>query len=185
MGTFLQAHAFTAKWEGGLTDNPADPGGITNKGISLRFLKGLPVSTGDIDCDGDVDADDIRTITTSDAERLFRLSFWDTLKCDDYVQPVALALYDAAVNCGRAQAVKFVQRAINTLGGNLAVDGKLGTATHAALVVMGNGDNGSQLAQRICDQREAFYRGLAASRPSLAVFLKGWLNRVNDLRKHI
>ena len=33
--------------------------------------------------------------------------------------------------------------------------------------------------------REAYYRKLAATRPQLAVFLKGWLNRLNALRREI
>lgn len=36
---FEAAHAFTARWEGGLVDHPNDPGGVTNHGVSLRFLQ--------------------------------------------------------------------------------------------------------------------------------------------------
>lgn len=83
---FTLAHTFTARWEGGLSDHEADPGGITNHGISLRWVTDLarqakerclrdarqcdtcPRRTGpdcdyfslDLDNDGDIDADDIR-----------------------------------------------------------------------------------------------------------------------------
>ena len=50
MGDFAKAHAFTARWEGGFTDHPADPGGVTNHGVSLRFLRG---QKEDIDGDGE------------------------------------------------------------------------------------------------------------------------------------
>lgn len=38
---FILAQKFTAQWEGGLTDHPSDPGGITNYGVSLRWLRSL------------------------------------------------------------------------------------------------------------------------------------------------
>ena len=185
MGMFTKAHKFTAKWEGGLVDHPADTGGITNHGVSLRWLRDQGVDAGDIDGDGDIDADDIRELTAAQAAALFRERFWDPLRCDDYAQPVALALYDAAVNCGPAQAVRFAQRAVNAMGGQLDVDGKLGALTRAELIVMGGDDDGYALASAICDQREAFYRRLAESKPPLGVFLGGWLNRVKSLRKEL
>ena len=45
MADFLKAHAFTARWEGRLVDHPSDPGGITNYGVSLRWLRSLGSET--------------------------------------------------------------------------------------------------------------------------------------------
>ena len=185
MGIFTKAHEFTATRAGGLVDPPADPGGITNPGVALRGLRDQGIDAGDIDGDGDIDAEDIRKLTAAQAAALFRERFWAPLHCDDYAQPVALALYDAAVNCGPAQAVRFAQRAVNAMGGQLDVDGKLGALTRAELIVTGGDDDGHALASAICDQREAFYRRLAESKPPLSVFLGGWLNRVKDLRKKL
>jgi lysozyme family protein len=36
-----------------------------------------------------------------------------------------------------------------------------------------------------CDRRETFYRNLAQNNPKLEVFLKGWLNRLNALRREV
>ena len=129
---FTLAHTFTARWEGGLSDHEADPGGITNHGISLRWVTDLarqakerclrdarqcdtcPRRTGpdcdyfslDLDNDGDIDADDIRACTKEQAARLFRRHFWEALGCDRLPLPLAVTLYDGAVNMGASRAVK-------------------------------------------------------------------------------
>jgi lysozyme family protein len=56
--------------EGGdkLVDHPADPGGITRWGISLRALRKLGI---DVDGDGDSDADDIRALSIEDARGIY------------------------------------------------------------------------------------------------------------------
>ena len=48
MGNFEKAHEFTSRWEGGYVNHAADPGGATNFGISLRFLKSQGLDIGDI-----------------------------------------------------------------------------------------------------------------------------------------
>ena len=139
---FTLAHTFTARWEGGLSDHEADPGGITNHGISLRWVTDLarqakerclrdarqcdtcPRRTGpdcdyfslDLDNDGDIDADDIRACTKEQAARLFRRHFWEALGCDRLPLPLAVTLYDGAVNMGASRAVKQLQEAMNAAG---------------------------------------------------------------------
>ena len=54
MANFNKAHKFVAKWEGGYVNDPDDPGGATNYGVSLRWLKSLGLDQGDIDHDGDL-----------------------------------------------------------------------------------------------------------------------------------
>lgn len=182
MSDFLKAHAFTAKWEGGLCDHPNDPGGITNFGVSLRWLRSLGYDLGDVDGDGDIDADDVRALTSDDAARLFQLKFWEPFGLGQLSQAVATAYYDAAVNTGPAQAARFAQRACNSLlGSGLAVDGCMGKLTRKALI-----DGASrQLVGRMLQERDQFYINLAASKPSLACFLQGWRNRVDDLRRYL
>ena len=133
---FQKAHAFTALWEGGLTDHPADPGGLTNHGVSLRWVQDLarqareeclrqqrncaqcvrrataacPCDGLDLDTDGDVDADDIRACTKAQAQVLFKKHFWDALGCAALPLPLAVVLYDGAVNQGTARAVRQMQQ---------------------------------------------------------------------------
>lgn len=134
---FKFAQQFTAQWEGGLVDHPADPGGITNHGVSLRWLRELAqeecrkqartcdgsnafgaqhshsLSGIDFDRDGDVDADDIRACTKAQAAQLFKKHFWDATRCGKLPLALAVVLYDGAVNMGAPRAVRQLQQAMN------------------------------------------------------------------------
>lgn len=103
MAEFAVAHCFTAQWESGLINHPADPGGITNYGVSLRWLRSLGHDLGDIDGDGDIDADDVRALTREQAAALFKARFWDDYGLGSLPQATATCQYDCAVIPGRAR----------------------------------------------------------------------------------
>ena len=182
--SFDTAHAFTAKWEGGLSDHPSDPGGITNYGVSLKWLRSLDKDSGDIDGNGDIDADDIRALTPAQAASLFYDKFWLPYTLESLPLIIAVAVYDFMVNAGPGQAIKELQRACNMLdtkGVPLAIDGGLGPKTRAFV------DSCDHDALFACyqERRTRFYTELSQSRPDLAVFLKGWLNRTQDLSRYV
>ncbi|WP_346667589.1 glycosyl hydrolase 108 family protein [uncultured Desulfovibrio sp.] len=215
---FERAHAFTARWEGGLVDHPDDPGGITNHGVSFRWVKELAEEARrrclgegrhcencsrqggprcemralDMDTDGDVDADDIRACTKEQAAALFRRHFWDKLACDALPLPLAVTLYDGAVNMGPARAVRQLQAALNLVGENrldifepLDEDGILGLRTREMAQAIARIDADFYTARQSLRQRDAFYRQLAARRPSMQAFLNGWRNRVKALGEYL
>ena len=215
---FTLAHTFTARWEGGLYDHEADPGGITNHGISLRWVTDLarqakerclrdarqcdtcPRRTGpdcdyfslDLDNDGDIDADDIRACTKEQAARLFRRHFWEALGCDRLPLPLAVTLYDGAINMGASRAVKQLQEAMNAAGETqldhyspIAEDGIMGPDTRELANALADVHLDWYAARSSLRLRDAFYRRLAASRPSMKVFLTGWRNRVKALHQHL
>ncbi len=185
MADFDVAHNFTAKWEGGLTDHPADPGQITKYGVSLRWLRSLGYDVADIDGDGDIDADDVRALTFQQAKHLFKTRFWDAYSLGVLPQVVATCHYDCTVNVGPRQATLLTQRACNTLVGpygvRLVVDGIFGNATRSFLAMNAT----PTLILAMMAQREDFYERLAVQKPDLQVFLRGWLNRCTDLRRFL
>lgn len=188
---FDRAQAFVAKWEGGLVDHPSDPGGITNRGVSLRWLRSIGA---DIDGDGDIDQDDIRAVTPEVAAQLFHQHFWVAPSVHLLPPLVAVAVYDAAVNQGAPRAVRQMQAACNTVSRDqLVVDGDLGGKTLARVQALCGAMGGGQLA--VCDilitAREQFYRELASRPPKrladgqvvdYRAFLRGWLSRTGSLR---
>lgn len=185
---FSRAHVFTAKWEGGLSDHPADTGGLTAYGASLKFVEGIAATQDGRDflerigVRLPVTRQSMRDVTPDQAGAMFKREFWNSLRLDGYPFGVALTLYDAAVNCGCAQSVKFAQRGYNACVGpngvRLAVDGKAGPLTRSALCAHAT----PAVLSAMLDARQDFYNDLAARKPSQAVFLDGWTNRVNDLR---
>jgi hypothetical protein len=87
--TFDLAQAFTEPAEGGLVDHPNDPGGLTNLGVSLRFLKDEGI---DIDGDGVISRADIYAMTPGKTKAVFRRAFWDKLQLDLLRPGTAIAL---------------------------------------------------------------------------------------------
>ena len=119
---------------------------------------------------------------------LFKGRFWDALRCDELPPAMATALYDGAVNMGARRAVLQLQQAINEKRAAMGmlpikVDGIMGSKTIGAGKAVAACD--VAIAQAMLEKRAAFYRRLASTKPSLAVFLKGWLNRVGALGKYI
>lgn len=174
---FDLAQAFTEPAEGGLVDHPNDPGGLTNLGVSLRFLRDEGI---DIDGDGVISRADIYAMTPESAKAAFKRAFWDKLRLDLLPPRSAIAVYDSAVNTGRTQAAKFLQRAAGVRD-----DGILGNGTRAAAGMMDDGE----LAQAVIRQREAFHKMLAGNSPypdgrDYRPFLNGWLNRCRKLRRY-
>lgn len=176
MGNFERAHAFTSKWEGGFSDHHADPGGTTNFGISLGFLRAQGLEVGDIDGDGDIDAEDIRALTGEDAARIMRREFWDALGLDGVKPLCAAVVYDTAVNMGPAFARKMAQKALG-----VPADGVWGPVTRAAMRTCDDG----KTAAAMCHIRRARYHELVQNNAALGAFLKGWLRRVDALEREV
>ena len=187
---FLIAQKFTNAAEGGLTDDAKDPGGLTNHGVCIRFLKDLATSQNNCDYLAElgvklpVTRQSIIDLTKDQASEIFKWQFWDRLSCYALPLRVAILLYDAAVNTGRSQAVKFMQRGYNavTSGEKLVVDGKLGPKTLAAL----SDADTPAYHDAFLDARRNFYHQLADNKPKQFEWaLKGWLNRCRNLAAYI
>lgn len=168
--------------EGGFVDDPVDPGGATNYGVSLRFL----LSKGDLDRDadgwldfdfdkdGDVDAFDVRSMTREDAVMIYRDFWWDKNGYADLPGIVGIKVFDLAVNMGSRQAHLHLQRALRANGcADIVDDGVLGPVTRRTALA------GDALSIQAALRSEAagFYRLLTVKKPPLKKYLNGWLRR--------
>lgn len=186
-GDFQDAHKFTAKWEGGLSDHPSDRGGLTAYGASITFVRGIAETPNgrdflrSIDVQTPITSAVIRAIRPGQVAAMFRRQFWDVLKLDNLPFRQAALLYDAAVNHGPTRAVILSQRGYNrcvTYGAKLDVDGKLGPLTRKALET-----DTDKMVQAIIQARRDFYKSIVDNDPTQDAFLRGWLNRANALEK--
>lgn len=179
---FASALAFVLEHEGGLSDDAADPGGITRWGISLAYLRkeGLldldhdGVLDGDVDHDGDVDAADVRALPRERAAMLYRTRWWERYGYTRIADPAtAIKLFDLAVNMGPQPAHRCLQRAVRACWFPVAEDGELGPKTLSAV----NAADPRSLFPALKSEAAGFYRSLIAARPALAKFEAGWLTR--------
>lgn len=192
---FDLAHRFVARWEGGISNNHYDRGGITAYGASIAYVKDLAASSDGrqllrrIGVSTRVTPDTIRYLTRWQVMEMFRFSFWDALDLNDFDPRLSCVLYDCAVNSGKKRSILLAQKAVNAINSKAAPDagpeiidedGIMGPVTRQAL-----GIPSPALISEITNQRRVFLQNIVKNRPNQKVFLRGWLNRVNDLEKYI
>lgn len=169
MSAWEKAIDFVLEQEGGYVDDPRDPGGETNYGISKRSHPEV----------------NIKELTRKKAVEIYSNEYWKPLELNDLPEAVAIALFDTSVNLGQKRGVKFLQETYNELvrGDSLRVDGVLGPVTSFA-VTNWCGESWTcrsyLLASRLLNKRTAYY-GRITRRDSMRPFLRGWLLRVTDL----
>lgn len=168
--------------EGRYVNHPSDPGGATNWGISLRFLKTTGDLDkdgwldGDIDRDGDVDIDDIKKMSEDDAAHLYDLYFWSRYNYAEIEdQLVATKVFDLSINMGSVGSHKCVQRATRAALTNmvLAEDGVLGKQSLKTI----NLANPTKLLSALKSEAAGYYRSIRLKDGNEKDFIKGWLNR--------
>lgn len=170
MNLFDFALALVLKHEGGHVNDKRDPGGETNLGISDR-------RDGRIDGMADIDGDHvpdvaIANLTKADAAAIYRRDYWDACKCNQLPAPLAVFLFDTAVNCGNRAAVRMLQRAIGVKD-----DGVIGPVTLGKCTTL----DAHKAAERFAEARMNHYRAL----PTFGVYGKGWTRRVQDVLQQI
>lgn len=149
------------KYEGGYVNNPRDPGGATNKGITQKVYdawrkkQGLPTQP-------------VKGISQAEVESIYKNNYWDVIKGDDLPSGLDLAVFDYAVNSGPGRAAKQLQKILNVPQ----------TGTVNATTIDAAKKNPNAWAA-LCAERLAFMKRL----DTWSTFGKGWEARVNDVRK--
>lgn len=137
--------------EGGYSDNPADPGGKTMYGITERVARAHGYQG------------EMRDLPLTVATDIYRVNYWTPIKADQLPEGLRFHVFDAAVNSGPKQAVKWLQEAAG-----ITADGLIGPQTLSA-------------ATRVSPAKYSGIRlRFMTDLPTWSTFGKGWARRIAD-----
>jgi lysozyme family protein len=154
MANFSIAVALTLQHEGGYVDNPADPGGATNMGITQYDMPGQ----------------DIKTLNVAQATAYYLEHYWKPFYSQISNQAIASKLFDLGVLFGVGTAVKVLQGVLS-----LVQDGNFGPVSLSAVNAAGSG-----LLSGYKNALSQHAVNVVASNPREAMFLAGWQRRINS-----
>ena len=157
---FERAVTAVLKHEGGYVDHPKDPGGATNKGVTIATFRRYVKPSGT--------KADLKALTVEQAKTVYRRQYWDAVHGAELPSGLDFAVFDFGVNSGPSRAVKTLQRLVGA-----APDGKIGPVTLDAVRARGT----LKLIKEYQDARLAFLKGLR----TWGTFGKGWSRRVNEV----
>jgi lysozyme family protein len=143
--------------EGGFVNHPADPGGMTNLGVTKKVWEEW--------VGHEVDEKTMRGLTPEIVGPMYKAKYWDKVKGDDLPSGVDYAVFDAAVNSGPGRAAKWLQGCVG-----VEQDGGIGLKTLAAVSAI----NPAELVEDYAKRRLSFLMDL----PHWGTFGKGWGRRV-------
>jgi len=144
--------------EGGYVNDPRDPGGATDRGITQRTYDAWNDAQGR-------QRKPVRGISKAEAEAILSAQYLDTVQFDGLPDGVDYAVADYAVNSGPGRAAKVLQRVLG-----VPDDGVIGAMTLAALARR----NPEEIITAVCVERMRFLRGLR----TWDAFGRGWSVRV-------
>ena len=165
---FAIALAHVLEMEGGYTDDPHDPGGPTNLGITLATYAAWKRIDLTAETFGALKSD-LRALDTAAVTPIYRARYWQLSLAEHLPPALALMHFDASVNHGVGGAARMLQE---TCG--VDIDGEIGPETLAAARSKPLAD----LIDRYAAIREARYRAL----PHFWRFGRGWLARITKTR---
>jgi lysozyme family protein len=160
--SFDDALERTLGFEGGHVNHPADRGGNTNYGVTQKAYDAWRKTTGQ-------PTQPVDFITDAEVRELYLADYWKPCNCDALPPVLAACVFDMAVNSGVWNAKITLQRALS-----VKADGVVGDLTVKAANAT------PQAVLRFLKQRAALYVEIVQERPSQAVFLHGWINRLLD-----
>jgi len=148
--------------EGGFSNHPEDPGGITNHGVTKATWEAWVGHA--------VSEKAMRALTHADVAPLYRRKYWDAARCGELPDGVDYIVFDTAVNSGVGRAIKFLQGCVG-----VDMDGAFGPKTMAAVKAADK----QQLVEDYAKRRLSFLSDLR----TWGTFGRGWSRRVAEVQK--
>jgi lysozyme family protein len=150
------------KSEGGYVNNPKDPGGETNMGVTKAAWSTWLKRT--------ILPGEMAQLTHADIIPFYKALYWDKSYCNQLPTGIDYMVFDASVNMGVGQSIRLLQRSLGCVP-----DGVIGPNTMKAI----NDADVNTLIDKFSAQKEMFYRSLA----TFATFGRGWIRRVAEVKQ--
>ena len=168
--------------EGGFVNDPDDPGGATNFGVTIGTMRRLGL---DLTGDGQVSEADVRALSREQAVAIFLEHYYRRAGIAALPEVLQPSVFDMYVNAG-GNAVRILQRLLGEMGHDLAVDGVLGPQTiRAAQAAFAAAPD--HLADAYGIARRSYYYALADRRPASRKYARrrdggkgGWILRAEE-----
>jgi len=161
---FAQALGLTLRHEGGFVSHPKDPGGSTNKGVTL--------ATFSLYLGRKASVDELKMISDTQLCEIYRKQYWDKVRGDDLPGGLDFCVFDFAVNSGPGRAAKMLQDLVGA-----EADGSIGHKTVAAVLEHVS----RETLPKVIDQYQAKRLHYLQALPHWETFGKGWGRRVNEV----
>lgn len=162
-GSFKIALDRVLQHEGGKVDDPQDPGGRTNQGVTQAVYSAYRKKIGS-------SPRDVFDMHPDERDEIYREQYWNAIKGDDLPVGLDYVVFDGAVNSGVSRSSKWLQQALG-----VEMDGIVGVITLAAAKTC----DVDRTIDEICDIRMTFLKGLK----HWPRFGRGWTTRVSGVRK--
>ncbi|WP_298969842.1 holin-associated N-acetylmuramidase [uncultured Roseobacter sp.] len=168
--------------EGGFVNDPDDPGGATNFGVTIHTMRTLGI---DLDRDGVITVADVRALSKEQAIEVFEKHYFEKPLIALLPPALHATVFDMYVNAG-SNAIKILQRLLRDMGHDIVVDGALGpqsiAATQAAYV-----EAPEHLADAYGIARRNYYFRIADRRAASRKYARtrkggkgGWIKRAEE-----
>ncbi|SLN41964.1 putative Peptidoglycan domain protein [Roseivivax jejudonensis] len=165
--------------EGGYVNDPDDPGGATNFGVTIGTMARLGL---DLDGDGQVTPSDVKRLTRAQAVTIFLTHYFERPGIGTLPHALQASVFDMYVNAG-ANAVTILQRLLGQMGWQVAVDGVIGPETRRAAAAA-QAAAPDHLGDAYGIARRNYYFALADRRPASRKYARsraggkgGWIRR--------
>ena len=168
--------------EGGFVNDPDDPGGATNFGVTIGTMRRLGI---DLDRDKTIDIKDVRALTAAQAVDIYVEYYFNRPQIAQLPKVLQASVFDMYVNAGGG-AIKILQRLLTQMGFPCADDGAIGAAKIAAAKAA-YAAAPDHLADAYGIARRNYYYALGDARPASRKYCRrrdggkgGWITRAED-----
>ncbi len=168
--------------EGGYVNDPDDPGGATNHGVTIHTMRRLGL---DLNGDGQIDPADVRRLSQEQAIEIFIQHYFERPRIADLPRVLHATVFDMYVNAG-SNAVRILQRLLRDMGYDLSLDGVIGPQT-IRVSHMAVREGGDHLGDAYGIARRNYYYRIADRRPASRKFARrrdggkgGWIRRAEE-----